>query len=247
MKNKYDKWEPWPCGAIPEKWKRPEINQLKEKGYKLKDMEIVETFEEKISKFTGSEYGVAINGCTNAIFLSLMYLKHIGELFEEDTITIPKRTYVSPAMTIINNGFNLKFEDLKWKGQYQLKDTRVWDSATRFTENMFIGGDRLQCISFQSRKRLPIGRGGMVITNDKHAADWLRKARIDGRDVSKHQFDDEYTFSGWNLYMTPDDAARGILIFDDMTKDKKEFADYGSWEMYPDLSTKEFFEGYENG
>ncbi len=42
---------------------------------KLKDpWDIVDLFEEKVSSFCGSKYGVAVDCCTNAIFLSLKYL-----------------------------------------------------------------------------------------------------------------------------------------------------------------------------
>jgi hypothetical protein len=143
-------------------------------------------------------------------------------------------------MTLINCGLRIKFKDIKWKGCYPLGNTRVWDSATRVTEDMYIPNS-LDCISFQYRKRLPIGRGGMILTDDKQAYEWLRKARIDGRDYRVHQWEDVVTTQGWNCYMTHDDAARGILIFDDLTRETNEFEDYGSWETYPDLKGNPFF------
>ena len=42
---------------------------------------------------------------------------------------------------------------------------------------MYIGGDNFQTLSFQIKKRLPIGRGGMILTDDKKY-DWLVKAKI---------------------------------------------------------------------
>jgi dTDP-4-amino-4,6-dideoxygalactose transaminase len=229
----------WTCGEIPEKWKRQEPKLLQERGYTETGLDLIPLFEKKISEFAGSKYGISTHGCTNALFLSLMYLKYIGELKEGNTITIPSHTYISVPMGIINAGFKVRFEDIDWSGLYQYKDTRVWDGATRFCKDMFIGGNSLHCISFQYRKRLPIGEGGMVLTDDKEAAGWIKKAKIDARDQTVSPWDDEYDFSGWSMAMTSDDAARGILIFDDMMNNpNQDYSDFGNPSLYPDISNK---------
>ncbi len=36
-------------------------------------------------------------------------------------------------------------------------------------------------LSFHIKKQLPIGKGGMVLTDDKKAYEWFKKARYEGR------------------------------------------------------------------
>ena len=45
------------------------------KKYKLKDpWDLVDLFEKNVALYAGSKYGIAVDCCTNAIFLSLKYL-----------------------------------------------------------------------------------------------------------------------------------------------------------------------------
>jgi dTDP-4-amino-4,6-dideoxygalactose transaminase len=217
---------------------RTEFEQLKDNGYNLKDMEIIEELERKVAKFSGCKYGIAVDCCTSSIFLSLQYLLYNKEIKLKDYITIPKRTYLSVPNSILHCGLKLKFEDLEWSGLYQLKPTRIYDNAVRFTKDMYIGNKSLQCISFQYKKILSLGRGGMVLTDDKDAMKWLKLARFHGRTVGKTQFEDEFAFPGWNMYMMPADAARAILIFDKLEKINK---DSGGSITYPDLSLKKIY------
>jgi dTDP-4-amino-4,6-dideoxygalactose transaminase len=74
--------------------------------------------------------------------------------------------------------------------------------------------DSMHCLSFQIKKVLPIGRGGAILTSHRYTRDWLKKARHDGRSLDVPYDKDQLMFMGWNMYMTPEDAARGILLFD---------------------------------
>ena len=65
-------------------------------------------------------------------------------------------------------------------GMLLFKLLPIVDSATRFTKNMYIN-KTLTCLSFHHRKHLPIGRGGMILTDSKKLM-WL-KARYDGRNL----------------------------------------------------------------
>jgi hypothetical protein len=97
----------------------------------------------------------------------------------------------------------------EWSGEYQLGDLNIWDAALRFKREMYHG--RLQCLSFHIKKNLPIGRGGMILTNDFEAVKWLRKARFDGRNPVPLQ-EDHFDMIGWNCYMTPEQATRGLQL-----------------------------------
>jgi dTDP-4-amino-4,6-dideoxygalactose transaminase len=100
---------------------------------------------------------------------------------------------------------------------------------------MFVGGDSLQVLSFQIKKRLPIGRGGAILTDDDDAAAWLKLARYDGRDLNSPYDSPEHVKQlGWHMYMTPEDAARGIILFDQLGDD---FSDVANHNSYPDITS----------
>jgi dTDP-4-amino-4,6-dideoxygalactose transaminase len=205
----------------------------------IQDIEIINTFEEKIAKYAGSKYGVAIDSGTNAFFLSLLYLKKQGILKDGDTLTVPSRTYLSIPMTIKNAGLNVKFKDIKWKGCYQIKPTNIFDSAVRFTKNMYISNS-IYILSFQYRKHIPIGRGGMILTNDKKMVDWLKMARFNGKHLNISRWEDKFEILGWDMYMTSEQASRGLLLLNNMNL-KEDNPDCGCYKDYPDLSKQEVF------
>ena len=233
MNNKIE-YRSFPLGKIPEEFQRPELQLVLEAGYEWEDpRDVIDIFEKKVAKFAGSKYGVSVDCCSNGLFLCLKFLKATG------TITIPNRTYVSVPMQILHAGCQVKFEDIRWRGTYQLSPYPIYDSAVRWTKDMFLGGDDiLQVISFQHKKRVPIGRGGMILTNNKSAYNWLKRASYDGRDLGKPYMEDEFSTLGWHMYMTPEDAARGILLMDQVPKVND---DSGGWNNYSDLSTRSIF------
>jgi dTDP-4-amino-4,6-dideoxygalactose transaminase len=141
-------------------------------------------------------------------------------------------------MSIHHAGYTFEFDDREWDGIYQLEPLNIWDGAGRYQKDMFVGGDNFQILSFQAKKRLPIGRGGMILTNDETAYKWLKKICYDGRDLNKSQMDDDITEMGYHMYMTPEDAARGILIMDKLP----EYTDDSySWKSYKDLTKNSVF------
>ena len=58
----------------------------------ISDVDIIETFEDTIAEYAWSKYGISISSATNALFLSLLYLKEIGKLKDGDTIKLPSKT-----------------------------------------------------------------------------------------------------------------------------------------------------------
>ena len=207
-------YNPWPLGHIPQDNQRQELILLKEKGYAIKDpRDAIDLFEKTIANFAGSKYAVSTDCCSHGLFLCLKYLKAKGD------ITIPARTYASVPMQILHAGCKPIFEDYKWYGSYQLKPYHIWDSAIEFTEGMYNGG--YQVLSFQIKKTLPIGRGGMILLDDYEAYTWLKKASYDGRDLTIPYDEDDFICPGWHYYMTPEDAARGLLLFEKTNKQNK--------------------------
>ena len=194
---------------------------------KVTAFNVVRDFENAIAEYAGSKYAVSVLSCSDAIFLSCLY-KQVKE------VIIPKYTYPSVPCGIINAGGKVKFTDEKWSGIYELKPYNIIDGALRFKRNMYVPGS-LHCLSFHLKKLLPIGRGGMILTDNKDAYDWLIKARFDGRTEGVPMTEDNFTMLGFNMYMSPDAAARGLWLFD-MIKNK-DLPDMNFEEQgYPDLS-----------
>jgi dTDP-4-amino-4,6-dideoxygalactose transaminase len=167
---------------------------------------ITEMFEQKLAEYTGAPYAVAVDSCSNAIFLSLMY-----ENVKGMEIEIPAKTFMSVPCEIIHAGAKVVFSDYSWSGIYQLFPTRVWDSALRFTAGMYISNS-LMCISFTGpSKRLKLSKGGMILTDDKKAYEWLKRARMSGRREVPY-IEDNFDMIGWNFYMLPELAVRGLTL-----------------------------------
>ena len=201
--------------------------------YDLSDpWDVVDLFEKRLAKYSGSKYAVAVDNCTDALFLCLKYLKADGE------ITLPKRTYVSVPCTVIHAGCQVKFEDIEWSGEYQLNPYPVWDGATRLQKGMYVE-DSYYCLSFHRRKHIPIGKGGMILTNDRDAYEWFRVARYEGRHTEKLYKDDTFDVVGWNMYMTPEQAAEGLRLSEDI---KDWNYDLESSGMHKDLSEFPMYE-----
>lgn len=199
----------------------------------MKAYDVVKGFEDRVAEYAGSRFAIATDCCTSALFLSLKYA-HKHALWVE-TIAIPAKTYASVPMAIIHAGFKPAFMDEPWVGTYQLKPFDVWDGAKRFRKGMYNGG--LHCLSFHAKKLIPIGRGGMILTDDEYAANWLKKARYDGRE-GRHYPEEVIETLGWHSYMTPEQAARGLTLLD-VYEDQPD-----QLEDYPDLRTFPVFKKY---
>ena len=225
----------WPLGKLPVEMQRKEPSQLLEMGYQWNDpRDIVEIFERKLASYAGSKYAVTIDCDSNALFLCLKYRKAIG------FVNIPTHTYVSVPMQIMHAGLKPQFRRDLWSGCYELQPLDIYDCAARFTRGMYIGGDALQVLSFQIKKRLPIGKGGAILTDSLEAYNWLKLASYDGRDLnSPYDSIGHIQQIGWHYYMTPEDAARGIILMDMIPPESE---DSMSWSNYPDLSLMEVFQ-----
>lgn len=187
----------------------------------MRPYQVVKDFEQYLADFTGSRYAVAVDSCTNAIFLCCKYL-------EVKQVTIPSRTYVSVPCSVIHAGGTVKFEDVEWTGGYQLKPYPIYDNACQLVRNMYQSGT-FQCISFSGNKPLNIGKGGMIFHDDPAADKWFRLARYEGRNEVPMS-EDEFLMVGWNMYMTPEQAARGSVLACYL-KDENFV-----YPQYPDLS-----------
>ena len=127
---------------------------------------IVKKFEDAVAEFYGAPYAVATDCCTHGIELCLRYTK-------ADNIVLPTRTYISIPFTAEKLGLGWVFDDFEWKDYYQIGNTNIIDAAVYWKR----GGYKpktFMCLSFQYQKHLSLGRGGMILTDSKEAAEELK-------------------------------------------------------------------------
>jgi len=184
---------------------------------------ITAAFEQALCEYTSSPYAVAVDNCSNALFLALYYELQVQDYHKHDTtdglvckpyITIPKHTYPAVPCEIMHAGGMVSFSDESAKGAYRLYPTNIYDSALRFTCNMYVPGIHI-CLSFTGPyKHLKLGKGGAILTDDEKAYKWFKKARFSGRSECSYHDDnfDDNPVIGWNFYMMPEIAARGLLL-----------------------------------
>ena len=202
---------------------------------------ITARFEQALCQYTGAQYAIALDNQSNALFLALTFVGIRGK-----TISIPSRTYPSVPCEIIHAGGLVNFLPVKGthlKGAYQLLGTNVWDSALRFTYDMYIP-DTFMCLSFTGPyKHLKLSKGGAILTDDREAYKWFKRVRFSGRRERSYH-DDNFDMIGWNFYMMPEIATRGLLLmsqFYDIYENPKHNDDI---ELpYPDLSQFPIYEG----
>lgn len=224
-------YNPWPIGQLPKALQRREPEMIRELGYHWTDArEIVTMFENKVAEFAGSKYAVAVDCCTHGLELSLRYIFNLYNTKPRGEISMPDNSYVSVYWMLQHLGFKVDLLKKEWSGTYEIGALGIIDGAVRWRQRMYDGG--FHCLSFQIKKRIPIGRGGMVLTDHKEAADWIRLASYDGRDLSlPYDHPDHVKFPGYHYYMTPEDAARGLLLMHTVTTE----GDSADWTNYPSI------------
>ena len=205
--------------------------------------DITDEFEQQLANYTGAKYVVTLDNMSNGLFLALYYENHVKKSIA-GKVSIPCRTYPSVPCEIIHAGLKVEWEEVEGKtltGAYQLKGSNVWDSALTFTADMYKPKTHM-CISFTGPyKHFKLSKGGAILTDNHEAYLWFKRARYSGRrECSYH--DDNLDMLGWNFYMMPELAARGLLLmgqFYNMDGTKKHNDDLTL--PYPDLSKFEIY------
>lgn len=185
-------------------------------------------FERKIADFYNAPYAVAVDSCTHAIELALIYVNRGA--------VCPAHTYLSVPMTIVKLGMPLKFKDLTWSNFYFLNDS-VIDAAVYWKKNGYVPGT-FMCLSFQFKKHLNVGKGGMILCPDKESYEYLKKLAHDGRIPDVNWHDQDIDMIGYHYYMTPETAMLGLERFEAaLNKEPRKW----TWQDYPDLRTMSVF------
>lgn len=200
---------------------------------------VVESFERAVADYCGAPHAVATSTGTAAIFLALAYERE--RIGKKKTVVCPARTFISVPMAILQAGFDLRLIEMDWQHHgeiYLLMPTHVVDAALRFNRNMY-QAPYLFCLSFHARKILNIGEGGMILCPNSMTAEWLRAARYSGRCGPDYKVEN-VTAMGWQLYMTPEKAARGLHLMQ-YVRDLRTGLSHQAME-YPDLRNAPFFQ-----
>lgn len=186
---------------------------------------LVNDFESKISNYFGSPFAVATDCCTHAIELCLRLKKF-------NNVVIPKQTYLSVATTLEKLNLNWSWADEDWTEYYQIHNTNIIDAAVLWKENSYIPGT-MMCLSFQFKKHLSLGRGGMILLDNKEEYETLIKMSYDGRTRDKPWAEQTVDSLGYHYYMTPETAQMGLEKFPLAVKN---ISRSWSWKDYPDIS-----------
>ena len=163
--------------------------------------QVITEFENKVAEFFGAPYAIAVDSCTHGVELALRYT-------QVDHITVPKHTYLSIPFLADKLWIDLFWKDENWVNYYYLTD-KVIDAAVLWKPNSYIPGTFMG-VSFQYQKHLSLGRGGIILTDDKEAAVQLKKMSYDGRLPNIPWRDQNIDTMGYHYYMTPETAQLGL-------------------------------------
>lgn len=193
-------------------------------------MQAVNKLEKLVADFYGAPYAVATDCCTHALELCLRYTR-------PTSVVCPTHTYLSVPMTLIKLGIPFDWSETNWQDYYYLGKTNIIDAAVYWKQ----GGYKkytFMCLSFQYKKHLNLGRGGMILTDNKDAALALKKMSYDGRIPDIPWGEQNIDSLGYHYYMTPETAELGILKFAKIADVQPK---QWSYKDYPNISNMKVF------
>ena len=182
-------------------------------------------FEKQIALYFGAPFAVAVDCCTHALELCLRQ-QNIK------SYSVPKRTYISVPFLAAKLGIGFTWRDEDWKDYYYLGDTNIVDAAVLWKKDSYVPST-FMCLSFQFRKHLSLGRGGMILTDDLQSAVELKKMSYDGRRPDMPWREQDITTMGYHYYMTPETAKKGLLKLPEAIKNEPRQWTVNDW---PDLT-----------
>jgi hypothetical protein len=161
-------------------------------------------FEQALADYTGAPYVVVTDGCTHALELCFRY-----ERVRECQFTT--YTYLSVPMLMHHLEIEYELIDEPWQGEYQFRNTRIWDSARRLEPNMYRAGT-MQCLSFGWTKPLQLGKVGAILTDNAEAYQVFSRQRSDGRDLNIPWEEETELILGWHYCPTLESCERGLSL-----------------------------------
>lgn len=193
------------------------------------NLNTVTEFENKIAEFFNAPYAIAVDSCTHGVELCLRYTN-------ADSISVPKNTYLSIPFLSHKLNIELEWRNEDWEDYYYVTDT-VIDAAVLWKDNSYVP-KTFMSLSFQYQKHLSLGRGGMILTDNKEAAIQLKKMSYDGRLPSIPWREQNIDTIGYHYYMTPETAKLGLEKLEDAINTKPRKWLTNDW---PDLTQMDIF------
>jgi dTDP-4-amino-4,6-dideoxygalactose transaminase len=190
---------------------------------------VIADFEKEIAKFFGAPHAVAVDCCTHGIELCLRH-KNV------QSILVPKHTYLSVPMLSNKLGIEMQWTEEKWQDYYYLTED-VIDAAVLWRQDSYVPGTYM-CVSFQFRKHLSLGRGGIILFDKEDDFDVLKRMSYDGRSPDDPWAVQNIKTIGYHYYMTPETAQMGIEKLPEAINRKPKQWVYTDW---PDLTTMDVF------
>lgn len=194
----------------------------------MNSFDTVKKFEETIANFFGAPYAVATDCCTHAIELCLRYEKY-------NNIEIPEHTYISIPFTA--EKLNLKWtwkKNYTWSDYYYLWNTNIIDAAVFWEKDGYIPKTYM-CLSFQYKKHLNLGKGGIILLDNYDAYIELKRMVYDGRVMDKPWGEQNIKTIGYHYYMTPETAETGIHKFEEVSSMKPKKWSYLNYPFLPSM------------
>ena len=191
--------------------------------------QVIADFEKEIAKFFGAPYAVAVDCCTHGLELCLR-LKGV------EKINVPRHTYLSVPMLASKLNIDMEWTDEKWQDYYYLTDNII-DAAVLWRANSYVPGSYMS-VSFQFRKHLSIGRGGVILFDNKEDFDTLKRMSYDGRSPDLPWIQQNIKTIGYHYYMTPETAELGLQKLPEAIKREPKRWIYTDWV---DLTTMDVF------
>jgi dTDP-4-amino-4,6-dideoxygalactose transaminase len=191
---------------------------------------VVTQFENEVAEFFGAPYAIAVDSCTHGIELCL-------RLKDVQSIHVPKHTYISVPFLANKLGISLRWTDENWVDYYNLSYGNVIDAAVLWKKNSYVPNTFMN-LSFQYQKHLSLGRGGMILCDNKKDAIKLKKMSYDGRLPDIPWRDQNIDTFGYHYYMTPETAQMGL---DKLSKAIETTPRQWVVEDWPDLTKMDIF------
>ena len=189
-------------------------------------------FENKIAEFYNAPYAVAVDCCTHGLEIAI-------RLNNPDYLSCTKYTYISVPMTFIKLGIAWSFNEDLWSDYYYITPNII-DAAVLWRKNSYIP-NTFMVISFQHKKHLKLGRGGMILCSTKEQYNQLKALSYDGRHPGPPWMEQDIYNIGYHYYLTPEIASLGLEKLEEaISRQAKKW----SWQDYPNISKMKVFNDY---
>ena len=143
--------------------------------------------------------------------------------------------YISVPFTAMKLGLEWEWRDEDWKDYYYIGNTNIVDAAVLWENNSYIPGTYM-CVSFQFKKHLNLGRGGIILLDNKRAYDALSKMVYDGRSDDAPWANQDISTIGYHYYMTPETAQLGLNKLKQCKDTIPERWDQSNYPYLPSMS-----------